>query len=69
MTRRFKPGDRVRWSSHGGEAVGTVERRITEDTEAGGRTVRASPEEPQYLVRSAKSGRTAVHKPDALTRA
>jgi len=69
MPEGFKPGDRVRWSSHGGEAVGTVERRITEDTEAGGRTVRASPGEPQYLVRSAKSGRTAVHKPDALTRA
>jgi Hypervirulence associated proteins TUDOR domain len=34
--------------------------------EAGGRTVRASPEEPQYLVRSSKSGGEAVHKPDAL---
>jgi Hypervirulence associated proteins TUDOR domain len=68
MTQTFKKGDRVRWSSHGGEAVGTVERTITHDTEAGGRTVRASPGEPQYLVRSAKSGRTAVHKPDALKR-
>ena len=65
----FKPGDRVRWRSHGGEAVGTVERKITEDTEAGGRTVRASPEEPQYLVKSEKSGGTAVHKPGALERA
>jgi hypothetical protein len=69
MAQTFKKGDRVRWSSHGGEAIGTVERIITKDTEAGGRTVRASPDEPQYLVRSAKSGRTAVHKPDALTRA
>jgi hypothetical protein len=66
MTQTFKKGDRVRWNSHGGEAVGTVERMITTDTEAGGRTVRASLEEPQYLVRSEKSGRTAVHKPDAL---
>jgi hypothetical protein len=65
----FKQGDRVRWRSHGGEAVGTVERKITEDTEAGGRTVRASPDEPQYLVKSEKSGGTAVHKPDALERA
>ena len=69
MTQTFKKGDRVRWSSHGGEAVGTVERIITSDTEAGGRTVRASREEPQYLVRSSKSGRTAVHKADALQRA
>ena len=65
----FKQGDRVRWSSHGGEAVGTVERRITSDTEAAGRTVRASEDEPQYLVRSEKSGGTAVHRPDALRRA
>jgi hypothetical protein len=64
----FKQGDKVRWSSHGGEAVGTVERKLTEDTEAGGRTVRASKDEPQYLVRSEKSGGTAVHKPSALDR-
>jgi hypothetical protein len=63
----FRKGDRVKWKSHGGEAVGTVERKITADTEAGGRTVRASEDEPQYLVRSEKSGGTAVHKPDALT--
>jgi hypothetical protein len=65
----FRKGDRVRWKSHGGEAVGTVERKITSDTEAGGRTVRASEDEPQYLVKSEKSGGTAVHKPDALTEA
>ena len=65
----FKEGDRVKWSSHGGEAVGEVERRITSDTEAAGRTVRASEEEPQYLVRSEKSGGTAVHRPEALRRA
>jgi hypothetical protein len=65
----FKKGDRVKWKSHGGEAVGTVERKITSDTEAGGRTVRASQDEPQYLVKSEKSGGTAVHKPGALTRA
>ena len=62
----FKKGDRVEWDSHGGTAVGTVERKITSDTKAAGRTVRASAEEPQYLVRSEKSGGTAVHKPSAL---
>ena len=62
----FKKGDHVEWDSHGGTAVGTVERKITSDTEAAGRTVRASADEPQYLVRSEKSGGTAVHKPSAL---
>ncbi len=66
MTKSFRKGDRVEWDSHGGTAVGKVERRITSDTEAGGRTVRASEDEPQYLVRSEKSGGTAVHKPEAL---
>ena len=59
-------GDHVRWQSHGSTAEGTVQRKITSDTEASGRTVRASSDEPQYEVRSEKSGRTAVHKPNAL---
>ena len=66
MSKTINVGDRVKWSSHGGEAVGVVERVITSRTEAGGRTVDASEDEPQYLVRSAKSGGTAVHKPGAL---
>ena len=68
MATTFKKGDRVEWDSHGGTAVGTVERKITERPEAGGRTVDASQDEPQYLVRSEKSGGTAVHKPSALRR-
>ena len=66
MTAEFEKGDHVTWKSHGGTAEGSVERKITEDTEASGRTVRASEDEPQYEVRSEKSGGTAVHKPDAL---
>jgi hypothetical protein len=66
MTTSFRKGDKVEWDSHGGTAVGVVERKITSRTEAGGRTVDASEDEPQYLVRSEKSGGTAVHKPSAL---
>jgi hypothetical protein len=36
--------------------------------EAGGRTVRASTDEPQYLVESEESGGEAVHKASALTK-
>ncbi|MEU1053294.1 DUF2945 domain-containing protein [Streptomyces sp. NPDC005876] len=63
---RPKQGDKVAWSSHGSETEGRVEKKITERTEAAGRTVDASPDDPQYEVRSDKSGRTAVHKPSAL---
>ena len=62
----LSPGDRVTWNSHGGTAEGEVLRKLTEDTEAAGRTVRASEDDPQYLVRSDKSGGEAVHKPSAL---
>ncbi|GAA3624606.1 DUF2945 domain-containing protein [Streptomyces chitinivorans] len=64
--RKFRKGDEVSWKSHGSEAVGRVEKEITSRTEAGGRTVDASPDDPQYQVRSEKSGGRAVHRPDAL---
>ena len=65
----LKKGDHVTWKSHGSTTEGTVEKKITSETEAGGRTVKASKDEPQYLVKSDKSGREAVHKPGALDKA
>lgn len=65
----FEKGDHVTWKSHGGTAEGTVTDEITEDTHAAGRTVRASKDDPQYLVESEKSGGEAVHKPGALDQA
>lgn len=59
-------GDHVTWRTHGTTTEGTVEEEITEDTEAAGRTVRASEDDPLYRVRSDRSGKDAVHKPDAL---
>ena len=62
----FSKGDHVTWKSHGGEAEGTVQKKITKDTEAAGRKVKASSDDPQYEVKSDKSGKEAVHKPEAL---
>jgi hypothetical protein len=66
MPDELDKGDHVTWNSHGGEAAGTVVRKITSDTEAAGRTVRASEDDPQYEVESEKSGGHAAHKPSAL---
>jgi Hypervirulence associated proteins TUDOR domain len=66
MTKDIKKGDHVEWSSHGSKTEGTVEKEITSETKSSGRTVKASKDEPQYEVKSDKSGKTAVHKPDAL---
>jgi hypothetical protein len=68
MSKDFKKGDRVRWDAGNQSSQGTIERKITSHTEAGGRKVSASEDDPQYLVRSETSGRTAVHRPEALHR-
>jgi hypothetical protein len=59
-------GDQVTWKSHGQDVHGTVAEKITSRTEAAGRTVAASEDDPQYRVESDKTGRDAVHKPGAL---
>jgi hypothetical protein len=64
--KKLSKGDEVSWSSHGQTVPGKVKKKITRRTEAAGRTVDASPEDPQYEVESDKSGRSAVHKPGSL---
>ena len=66
--KELNKGDDVTWRSHGNTVHGTVEQKITKRTEAAGRTVDASADEPQYKVKSDKTGREAVHKPGALKR-
>ena len=68
MADDLRKGDKVTWSSHGSRTEGTVEQKITEDTKAAQRQVRASKDDPQYLVKSDKSGGEAVHKPQSLKR-
>ena len=63
-----KVGDDVTWKSHGGTAHGTVEKKQTSDTKIKGHTVRASKEEPQYIVKSDNGGK-AAHKAAALKQA
>jgi hypothetical protein len=62
------PRHLVTWKSHGGEAHGTVEKKQTSDTKIKSHTVRASKEEPQFIVRSDNGGK-AAHKASALTKA
>lgn len=66
VTRRLRRGDRVNWRSHGVTVSGTVQEEITSRRQAAGREVVADAQHPQYRVRSDKSGRDAVHKPEAL---
>ena len=64
--KSLKKGDKVEWSSHGGKAEGKVQKKLTEDTKIKGQQIRASKDDPRYLVESEKSGGKAAHKAGAL---
>jgi hypothetical protein len=62
----FKKGDKVVWNSSQGEVEGTIERKLTKPTRIKHHDVAASPDDPEYLVKSDKTGAKAAHKPGAL---
>ena len=66
MAHSLKTGDRVAWRSSSGDGVGRVERKLTSRGKIKGHKVAASPDNPEFLVRSDKSGKVAAHKPSAL---
>lgn len=63
---KLKRGDLVAWRSSGGKSVGRVVERPTSPLKIKGHKVAASEANPEYLVRSAKSGKLAAHKKSAL---
>ena len=65
-TPAFRKGDAVAWDTPQGETHGTVERKLTSPIKIKGHDVAASPENPEYLVKSEKTGAEAAHKPAAL---
>ena len=66
MAKRIKVGDEVAWDTSQGETKGKVLRKLTSTTKVKGHTAKATKDEPQYLVRSAKSGARAAHHPGEL---
>jgi hypothetical protein len=66
MTANPKPGDKVKWGTSQGETQGTVEKIVTSTTKVKGHTAKASKDHPEVVVKSDKSGKKAVHKPDSL---
>ena len=66
MTKSFKAGDKVAWGTPQGETHGTVEKKVTETEHVKGHVAKASKEEPQYRVKSDKTGAEAIHKPEEL---
>lgn len=59
-------GDSVEWKSTQGKVDGTVEKKVESETHIKGHKVKASEEDPQYVVKSNNTGAKAAHKPEAL---
>jgi DNA-3-methyladenine glycosylase II len=68
MKSEFKIGDHVSWNSEAGRVRGTIKKKVTSAMKFKTYTVRASKEEPQYLIKSDKTDHMAMHKGAALTK-
>jgi hypothetical protein len=66
MAKQLKAGDKVAWDTSQGETRGKVVRKQTTPTKIKSHKVAASPENPEYIVKSDKSGKIAAHKPTEL---
>ncbi len=62
-------GDHVRWNSEAGVVSGRIVRVHTRDVPwKKGYVHHASPEDPQYEIRSDRTDHVALHKGSALTK-
>ena len=68
MAKRLKVGDRVSWNSEAGHVSGTIIGVHRRDVEYKGHTHHASPETPQYEIKSSKTDHIAMHLGAALTK-
>ena len=66
MKKDFKVGDHVGWNSEAGHVRGTIKKKVTSAIKFKTYTVRASTEEPQYLIKSDTTDHLAMHKGAAL---
>jgi hypothetical protein len=67
MTRQFRIGDHVRWNSEAGHVSGTIIAVHTSDFDYKGHVRHATPDDPQYEIKSDKTDHIAAHKGSALT--
>lgn len=63
----LRKGTAVEWNTPQGTTHGKIVEVKTSDFDLDGHTHRASEDDPQYVVESAKSGARAAHKASALT--
>ena len=67
----LRTGDRVAWATPQGRTTGKIVDVLTDDARIANRgqkgtLVRATGDDPRYLVESESTGKRAAHKADAL---
>jgi hypothetical protein len=65
MAKTFKVGDHVSWNSEAGRVRGKIVKVHRRNV---GHVHRASPDEPQYEIKSDKTDHIALHKGAVLRR-
>jgi len=65
---RFKVGDHVTWNSEAGRVSGVIIKVHVRDFDYKGHTHHASPEIPQYEIKSSQTDHIAMHLGAALHR-
>jgi hypothetical protein len=65
-TSKLKAGDKVAWDHSQGTTRGKVVRKQTTRTRIKGHVVAASKDDPEYIVKSDKTGAIAAHRPSEL---
>ncbi|KWE43553.1 hypothetical protein WL76_32140 [Burkholderia ubonensis] len=68
MATTFKLGDRVRWNSEAGHVTGRIIAIHTQDFDYKGHRHHASPDDPQYEIKSDRTDHVAAHRGRVLTR-
>lgn len=68
MAQHFSVGDHVEWNSEAGHVRGVIIEKHTRDVEYKGHMRRCSEDDPQYEIKSDRTGHIAMHKGQALTK-
>lgn len=66
MSQRFEVGDHVAWNSEAGQVSGRIIAVHTREVDYKGYTHHASPDDPQYEIKSDRTDHIAMHKGSAL---
>ncbi len=62
----LQAGDQVTWNASQGLVKGVVKKKLTSPIKIKSHEVKASKDNPEYLVESEKTGALAAHKPSEL---